>query len=225
MSFDWQGVELVVFDVDGTLYRQSGLRLTMLRLLAVDALRSRSLRTFRVLSDYRREREVLADAFTEGFEATLIAAVAARTRTPSTEVEALVAHWIETRPLPYLRPHMVPGAPPLFEAIRRSGRTVGVLSDYPAAAKLSALGLAASHVVSAADVGIMKPSPDGLLEVIARAGATPATTVLIGDRVERDGEAARAAGTRALIRSAKPVHGWRTFADFTDPLFAPLLAA
>ena len=225
MSFDWQGVELVVFDVDGTLYRQSGLRLTMLRLLAADALRTRSLRTFRVLSDYRREREVLADAFAEGFEATLIAGVAARTRTPPATVEALVADWIETRPLPYLKPYMVPGAPALFEAIRRSGRTIGVLSDYPATAKLGALGLAASHVVSAADVGIMKPSPDGLCEVIARAGATPATTVLIGDRVERDGEAAVAAGARALIRSAKPIHGWRTFADFTDPLFAPLLAA
>ena len=225
MPFDWAGIRLVVFDVDGTLYRQGGLRLTMLRLLAADAVRSRSLRTMRLLAAYRREREVLADALTTDFEAKLVAGVAKHTGTAAAEVEVLVADWIETRPLSHLKPHIVPGTAALFDAVRRSGRTLGILSDYPATAKLAALGLAADHVVSAADAGIMKPSPAGLIAVIARAGATPATTVLVGDRVERDGAAARAAGVSALIRSSKPVPGWQTFADFTDPLFAPLLAA
>lgn len=217
-------MRLVVFDVDGTLYRQKPLRWTMLRMLARDALASRSLRTLKVLSDYRRGREVLADDGIEDFDTKLVAGVAARTRVAPDVVERIVADWIETRPLPHLRRAMVAGAPALFEALRRSGRTIGVLSDYPAVAKIAALGLAADHIIAARDVGLMKPSPRGLLAVIAAAGASPTTTVLIGDRDERDGAAADAAGVRVLLRSSTPVAGRITFADFTDPVFAAVLA-
>ena len=224
-GFDWSAVELVVFDVDGTLYRQKPLRWTMLRMLARDALASRSLRTLKVLADYRREREVLADDGVEDFDPKLIAGVAARARLAPTAVERIVEDWIETRPLPHLRRAMVAGVPALFKALRRSGRTIGVLSDYPAVAKIAALGLEADHIVAARDVGLMKPSPRGLLAVIAAADASPAATVLIGDRDERDGAAADAAGVRVLLRSSTPVAGRITFADFTDPVFAPLLDA
>lgn len=225
MAFDWQGVRLVVFDVDGTLYRQRGLRLAMLRMLVADVIGTRSLQTFRILSLYRSHREVLADDRVRDFESKLIAHVAEQTRTSAAIVAATVAEWIETRPLPHLKPHVIAGAAGLFAGIRRSGRQVAALSDYPAQAKLDAMGLGADFVVSAADVGIMKPDPTGLLAVIARAGATPATTVMIGDRAERDGEAARQAGVRALIRSSRPVAGYQSFADFNDPLFAPLHTA
>lgn len=225
MAFDWQDVRLVVFDVDGTLYRQRGLRFAMLRMLVADAIATRSVQTFRILSLYRSHREVLADDRVRDFERKLIAHVAEQTRTSAAIVAATVAEWIETRPLPHLKPQVIAGAAPLFAAIRRSGRQVAALSDYPAQAKLDAMGLAADFVVSAADVGIMKPDPTGLLDVIARAGATPATTVMIGDRAERDGEAARQAGVRVLIRSSGPIAGYQIFADFNDPLFAPLHTA
>lgn len=55
------------------------------------------------------------------------------------------------------------------------------------------------------------------------AGVTPSEAVLIGDRTEWDGEAARRAGAQALIRSSKPLAGWTSFASFSDPLFAPLI--
>jgi FMN phosphatase YigB (HAD superfamily) len=51
------------------------------------------------------------------------------------------------------------------------------------------------------------------------AGTAPAETVLIGDRQERDGEAARRAGCACLLRSDKPVPGAITFKRFDDPLF------
>ena len=49
-------------------------------------------------------------------------------------------------------------------------------------------------------------------------------TLLIGDRAERDGLAARAAGAHVLLRASQPIAGWRTFARFDDALFAPMLA-
>ena len=57
------------------------------------------------------------------------------------------------------------------------------------------------------------------------AHAAPGGTVLIGDRADRDGAAARRAGAWPLIRSVKAVEGWQTFARFDDPLFANFLFA
>ena len=74
------------------------------------------------------------------------------------------------------------------------------------------------------DVQRLKPHPHGLEVLIAQAGATPATTLLIGDRAERDGAAAMRAGAQALILSRKSRPGFRTFASYAAPLFAPVLA-
>ena len=57
-----------------------------------------------------------------------------------------------------------------------------------------------------------------------RAGVAPTATLLIGDRADRDGVAAREAGARVLIRSTRPIEGWRTFDRFDAPVFAPMLA-
>jgi putative hydrolase of the HAD superfamily len=56
------------------------------------------------------------------------------------------------------------------------------------------------------------------------AGESPDTTVLIGDRADRDGEAARRAGVRCLLRTSTPVEGWRCFAGYDDPVFHGLHA-
>ncbi len=223
---DWDGVRLVVFDVDGTLYRQRPLRLRMARDLALHALTRLDLRTLAVLRRFRERRQALGEARIEGFAERLIAETAAGTgRTPD-EVRAIVARWIDRHPLPYLRRSRYAGLPELFAGLRRHGKAIGVLSDYPAAAKLAALELAADHVVAAddPDIGVLKPHPKGLATLIARAAATPATTLMIGDRAERDGLVAREVGARALLRAARPIAGWQTFARFDDPLFAPMLA-
>lgn len=224
---DWQDIRLVAFDVDGTLYRQRPLRLRMAADLLGHALRERSLVGLRVLSRYRRIRERLGHEEAAGFEPVLLAETAAAASVPEDLVRAIVAEWIDRRPLAHLARCRYAGLVELFAALRRRGKSIGILSDYPAPAKLEALGLAADHVVSAGDegVGILKPHPRGLLALIERAGATPGTTVLIGDRTDRDGLAARRAGARVLIRSSRQIDGWQTFAGYEAAPFLPLLAA
>ena len=226
MSLDWDDVHLVVFDVDGTLYRQRPLRLRMARDLALDALLRRQLDVVTVLASYRRIRERLGDEEAVDFEHALIAQTAAATASSQDRVRSIVSEWIDRRPLQYLAACRYPGLPPLFAGLRRSGKSIGVLSDYPARAKLEALGLAADHVVFAGDagVGLLKPHPRGLQSLIAAAGVQPHQTLVIGDRADRDGLVARRAGARALIRSSKPIEGWQTFTRFDDPLFAPFLS-
>jgi putative hydrolase of the HAD superfamily len=225
-TFDWAAIRLIVFDVDGTLYSQQKLRLAMARALLVHSIARVDTQTLRVISSYRKLKESLAEAEMPDFEPVLHARVAARHQITTHQVAAIVADWIETRPLPLLAAARIRGVERVFADARAAGRTVAVLSDYPAAAKLASLGLTADIIVAAGDpdVGVMKPHPRGLEAVIARAGATAANTVMIGDRPERDGAAATRAGVAALIRHRKALPGWRCFTDFTDRLFDGLAA-
>jgi HAD superfamily hydrolase (TIGR01549 family) len=222
---DWDATKLVVFDVDGTLYRQSSLRLRMAREMLVHAAAKRSWRHVSVLSAYRRIREELGDQETDQFDAVLLDRTAKACRVSPNLVHTVIAEWIETRPLRHLAGSRYARLVHLFDALHRHGKQIGIYSDYPAAAKLEALGLKADHVVCASDphIGILKPNPRGLQKMMREAQVTPQETLLIGDRVERDGLAAQRAGTACLIRSEKPREGWRTFSRFDDPVFAPLL--
>ena len=224
-NFDWNDIAFVVFDVDGTLYRQSALRMRMAREMLSHAALTRSWRHIAVLSAYRRIRETIGHEEVDEFDPVLVSRTADAVRASPDLVRAVVAEWIERRPLRHLLACRYPAVAELFAGLRAAGKAIGVLSDYPVAAKLKAMGLAADHIACAGDahVNILKPHPRGLLSLISAAGIPPDQTVLIGDRVDRDGLSARRAGAHALIRSGKPVEGWRTFARFDDPIFAPVL--
>jgi putative hydrolase of the HAD superfamily len=102
--------------------------------------------------------------------------------------------------------------------VRRSGRRIAILSDYPAETKMAALGLSADIMRWAGDpeVNVMKPHPRGLEHVLTSAAVSPAEAIFIGDRVERDGEAGKRAGVRTYIRSRKHIEGWSTFQSYRD---------
>ena len=223
---DRQGITLVAFDVDGTLYDQRALRFRMGRDLLGRAFRHCDFAVFHVLGTYRALREQLGDAETRDFESQLVARTATATRCPESKVRTIVAEWIEHRPLAYLADCRYHGVAELFAGLRRHRKFIGVVSDYPAEAKLAALGLTADFVVSAtdSDVAVLKPHPRGLQQLMSRAAVSPDATLLIGDRTERDGSAAQRASTRCLIRSSRAKSGWQTFAHFNDPLFGPMLA-
>jgi FMN phosphatase YigB (HAD superfamily) len=222
---DWDTIRLVAFDVDGTLYRQRSLRLKMVREMLLQTVMKRDIDAIRVIGAYRRIRERLADEEVTDFDRVLVAETARATSRSPDRVIAIVSEWIEERPMPYLRSCVYGGVTELFEGLRRGGKIIGILSDYPATAKLAAMGLSADHVIVASDVGMLKPHPMGLQALMSAAGITARETVLIGDRAERDGSAAHRAGVRTLIRSSKPIEGYQTFATFDDPLFAPFREA
>lgn len=198
---DWRHIELVVFDVDGTLYHQKALRIRMALELGKHSLTARELRTLRILRAYRQKREELAEAETPAFEEVLQADICMRTGVGKDELASIVEEWIERRPLPYLLRTRRSGIAEVFAALRQSGRKVAVLSDYPTERKLTALGLEADFHLAASDpeVGIMKPNSKGLRLLMERAGCTSAETLMIGDRDERDGEIARREGVAAMI--------------------------
>jgi FMN phosphatase YigB (HAD superfamily) len=223
----WDGIGLVAFDMDGTLYSQNRLRVRMLRDLLLHAVSARSLDAVMVIGAYRRIRERLAERQVPRFEDVLVAETAAATGRSPDQVRSIVDEWIERRPLPYLAACRYPGLAELFAGLRRNRKTIGILSDYPARAKLAALGLDADRIVCAGDqgIGLLKPNPRGFQAMIEAAAVKPEQAVLIGDRADRDGVVARQIGAWPLIRSAKPIEGWQTFARFDDALFQAVLPA
>lgn len=203
----WERFDLIVFDMDGTLYDQGMLRRRMAAMIARDAIRCRSLSAVRTLAAFRRQRERLGDAVA-GDLATLQYELAGRN---ADDVRSIVAEWMEQRPLPLLRDCRTRGVDMLFRRLAES-HVVAVFSDYRAERKLEALGLSARLFVASEDVGRLKPDPAGLHALISQAKTSASRTLMIGDRDDRDGEAARRAGVRALIRG-------RDFRHFEEPLF------
>ena len=225
---DWDDIDLVVFDVDGTLYDAARLRRAMLRRLLAAAWHERSLRAVRVLRAFRLEREALGNEEDVDFQVAQYTRTAARVRCSEDEVRALAREWMERQPLALLRACRRPHVEDLFTGLRLAGKRIAVLSDYPAVRKLRVLGLRADVVVSATDSGIgkLKPHPIGLESILARTGVPPQRTLMIGDRVDRDAAVAERAGTRALIlaRVRKPC-GVPTFASYGAAVFRPLFQA
>lgn len=223
-TLDWDSIKLVVFDVDGTLYDQQPLRLKMARDLLLNALGSFSMRSVRVLSFYRKLREEYGEREVQDFDRLLVEATASHCGVPAATVAAIVREWMEQRPLPYLPACRFDGLPELFARLRARGKQIGILSDYPAEQKMSAFGLSADFVVAAGDaaVGVLKPHPRGLQHVMALAGVGAGATLMVGDRAERDGDAARRSGATALIKSSRPLDGWHTFTSYRDPVFTAL---
>lgn len=246
---DWRQIQLVAFDLDGTLYDLQRLRWLMLRQLLGHAWQSRSLDTLLTLRTFRRVREALGRADTDAPEATDAAldeatdalahdaappfvdaqyrrTAVAHGKQPA-EVAVLAHEWLERRPLPLLAQCRYPHVAALFAGLRAAGIKVAVFSDYPANEKLAALGLEAWPVASAtdSDVARLKPDPAGLNLILQKTGISPAQALMIGDRFDRDGAAAQRAGVQALIKSRRPHPQFQTFCAFDDAVFKSFLGA
>jgi FMN phosphatase YigB (HAD superfamily) len=197
----------VLFDVDGTLYRQRPLRLFMAAELATLALRQprRAPAVWRALAEYRKAQESLR-AQPDGADAMRQVEVAAsRAGLTPAEVSALVDEWMIERPLKYLARWRAHGLIELLDFLTARGVGIGILSDYPAVRKLEALGIRRyfSLVVCGGDpeVGAFKPNPRGFLVACTRWQLNPADVLYVGDRADVDAAGAAAANMPAVIVS------------------------
>jgi FMN phosphatase YigB (HAD superfamily) len=193
----------VLFDLDGTLYRQTPLRSLMAMELLTLPLSGwlKAPRRFRALRAYRKAQEELRSADGRSPEAAQLLTAARRTGLPVDEVEWLVNEWMISRPLKYLRVCRAKGLERLLVFLDRAGVRTGVLSDYPAELKLQALGLNGRFwpVLCAPDVGALKPSPRGFLLACRTWNLAPGEVLFVGDRPDVDAAGASAAGLPCVI--------------------------
>lgn len=87
--------------------------------------------------------------------------------------------------------------------VKARGLQTAVYSDYGCVEeKLQVLGIDPKGfdlIITAPELGGLKPTPACAQKVMDRLGAQPETTLFIGDRDEKDGAAARAVGARFLM--------------------------
>jgi HAD superfamily hydrolase (TIGR01509 family) len=213
-------LKAVVLDVDGTLYRQGPLRRAMLvRLLSAHALRpAAAWRTFLSLRAYRRAQEQLRGRDHDDMAGAQLRLACERSRLDQATIAACVERWMEREPLSLLGRYLQPGLVEFLEACRARGLRLATLSDYPAEAKLQALGLSgyfdANLCAQAREIGAFKPSPRGLHVALGRLGVAPGEAVYVGDRADVDAPAAHAAGVACAILTDG------TAPAITNPYFA-----
>ena len=203
----WPSVRGILFDVDGTLYRQPPLRARMIFELVKFTLSNpfRGVKTLRVLKAFRQNREALRGA--PGTQCSLeeiqYAQIAARMKIPVTFVKEIVEEWIMLRPLKHLKICRRRGIEDVLKHCRDNHIRVGALSDYPTREKVKALGLRRwfdLHLCSTdPEINMFKPSPVGILLACKIWKLTPDELLYVGDQLTIDGAAAEAAGARFVL--------------------------
>jgi putative hydrolase of the HAD superfamily len=207
-------IRAVLFDLDGTLYRQAPVRALMALeslTMPLGGLASAPAR-WRALLAYRKAHERLRAQPGQGsLNDALISAAAAATGLERGEVERLVNDWMLMRPLKYLRANRARGIEALLDLLERAGVRIGVFSDYPAEGKLRALGLGDrfSPVLCSLDqtINALKPHPRGFLRACEMWQLQPHEVLVVGDRADADAAGAEAAGMSCVIVSRREPEG------------------
>ena len=187
-------------DLDGTLYTQRWVRLAM----AVElVLFGRS--AIKTLRQFRHEHEALREAQNAGralTHASPFAGQLARTaealRLPVEQVESVVQSWMVERPGKWISRFARRALLAELRAFKNQGGRTALVSDYPAERKIQAMGARSLFDVVVANGEAngprrLKPDPEGYLRAAELLQVEPARCLVIGDRDDADGEAARAA--------------------------------
>lgn len=203
----WNKLEVVIFDVDGTLYDQSKLRKKMmLALLGYYLLRPWKYKDLLILHHFRKVREGKSGFTGNDLQNEQYQWCADRMNISFDEVKVIVDKWIFDFPNKYLKECMYPGVDVFFETLDKKKILKAIYSDYDSLKKMRELGLSASSIVSSTDKNInsMKPLPKGLVYILSELNINDkANCLFLGDREELDGLCAEKAGIPFLLVDKK----------------------
>jgi putative hydrolase of the HAD superfamily len=189
--------EAWLVDLDGTLYRPLGVKLAMGAELLTGPGVIPLLRAFRHEHERLREEGFASDSRTP-FEEQLGRA-AKVTGANEQDVRRAVTRWMVDKPCKWIRLFRRKTLLDEIQAFRANGGKTALVSDYPARSKLRALRAEALFDTVVANgepdgPSALKPSPEGYLAAARRLGIDASRCLVIGDRDDADGEAARRAG-------------------------------
>lgn len=183
---------LVVFDLDGTLYAKSGMVLRMMCALPGH--------WQKMLAERKTRKQMRGQWMGEHFYANYIEALAQGCHTTSAKAQAWYEQVYMPQMVEVIRRYypLASWVKPFVAECKSKGIRLVVLSDYGhTQEKLAALGLEVDlfdWVVSAPELGGLKPASQVLNAVIKRLEVSPAQCLVIGDRTDTDGEMAKAIG-------------------------------
>ncbi len=189
-------------DLDGTLYTARWVKLAMAVELALFGWAAvGTLRQFRNDHEALREEvsagKALSVSYASPFAAQLSRSAQAL-QMPVAQVERVVQEWMFERPGKWIRRFPRRALLAELRAFKAEGGRTALVSDYPAERKVTALGARALFDVIVANgephgPARLKPDPESYLRAAALLNVEPARCLVIGDRDDADGAAARAA--------------------------------
>ena len=185
--------QLVIFDLDGTLYNKRRLSLRMLLHAPFDMLKMLAERKTRASM---KGLYIGAEHFTPAYFDRLSQGMHTS--------PAKAKQWYQERYMPLMVKLIGRYQPigewvmPFVNECKERGVKMVVLSDYDfAQEKLQALGIDTQHfdwIVSAPELGGLKPAKELLIKVAQQMGVAAEQCLVIGDRQDTDGDMARATG-------------------------------
>jgi HAD superfamily hydrolase (TIGR01549 family) len=189
-------VEAWLVDLDGTLYTARWVKLGMAAELALSGWTS-----IGTLKRFRHEHEHLREDPGEGDDpfAVQVARTADGLGIDRELVRARVQRWMVEKPCKWITMSKRSSLIDEISAFHSAGGRTALVSDYPARTKLAALACSDLFDVIVANGEPngpirLKPDPDGYLRAARSLGVPPERCLVIGDRDDADGAAARAAG-------------------------------
>ncbi|WPL17689.1 phosphoglycolate phosphatase [Thiorhodovibrio winogradskyi] len=235
-ALDGHVIRAVLFDVDGTLYHQSVLRLLMLlEMLALpfktgSIIKSRQV--WKSIGVFRTTREQMRQMHDGSLSLSMLEYLvpAQRLGMEESNLKGIIQDWMYRRPLKYLQFARRGGLVAVFERLYQSGFRIGIFSDYPAKDKLNALGVSSFVdfflAATDAEINAFKPDSTGFLRACDLWSLRPDQILYVGDRPKVDAVGAINAGMpvaivgrRAWIRGASS-----TAADYIRVSSLPHLA-
>lgn len=191
----------ILFDLDGTLYSSKKMQVYMfLKLCSHLIFHPSDWRILNIISTFRTEREHHAGEIY--VEPTLLKEqqfqwVADTLKLPIEKIKNTIEQWMYTVPLIYINRCKYKEVDTVLSVLKERNISFAIVSDYPVDEKINSMHISADIRVSALDLDInaLKPCPKGFIQAAARLGYPIEQCWIVGDRDDRDGEAARAAGT------------------------------
>lgn len=234
---NFRDYDLIVFDVDGTLYYQNKLRRIMAgRLMGYYILHPHKIKDLLIIKKFREIREKAENTD------TLYEDTASKLEVSKDRVEAVIKKWIYENPMDAVKKSADKELIGIIHQIQSENEKanelksediqkteneqqsenviqIAIWSDYEADDKLKALGIECDNVYTAEQdrVGELKPSPKGIKLIMSDLNVSPDKTLMVGDRMVKDGEAAKAAGTDYLILSKKKSKRRKIYAEVRTP--------
>lgn len=195
--------DLLIFDMDGTLYFQRGMQIKMALRLISHVLSSRGgLKDLSIILKYRKLREKW-DSSISVDEEKLYRAVGDDIGVSNSRVHSVIQEWMFERPMDVVRECRDEKLVRLIAGLSGEGKKVCIYSDYPTEDKCRAVGLSESvpqYYCGKGEIRTLKPNPSALFYIMNEYPDIPKSRVLmVGDRADRDKACADNAGIDSLI--------------------------
>jgi putative hydrolase of the HAD superfamily len=193
---------LFIFDLDGTLYNQKKLRRKLSFYLLLRLIFCRIQRIdINIIKAFRAERERHKGYFAENIGEEQYQWCAEKLHIPALKVKQTIEEYMYRFPLRFLPSLKYKGIDEVFHTLKLKGKQIVIYSDLPVEDKMKALKLTADQYFCSTDKEIeqLKPGTKALFHICETMKCGLSEAIMIGDRDDTDGEAARLAGMKYLI--------------------------